>query len=205
MTFQPATPEAWDAIASPIRLEILQTLEGLGPCSIPTLAELLGRRPEGLYHHMRLLLKVGAVFEVESEKRGRRPERRFAMNGPMDFSGPLEPGPSGAIEGLSRLCGSITRAAERQLSAALATFEGRELGELGGFSLRSESARLSPQGIRDLERITGELRELFERERAAALNANDDEPRRLHHAAWVSHPRGLEDDEPTDRGCGPTD
>jgi predicted transcriptional regulator len=59
------------ALASPLRQELLDVLETSGPSSIAQLAERLGRAPDSLYFHIRRLLKIGLVVEVERRQVGR--------------------------------------------------------------------------------------------------------------------------------------
>lgn len=59
------------ALIAPTRQEIVDALESAGPSSIARLADLLGRRPDGLYHHIRHLERVGLVKEVERQQEGR--------------------------------------------------------------------------------------------------------------------------------------
>src|ERR1043166_5091224 len=48
-------------LASPVRLSIVHTLEGIGPCSVATLARVLGVAPDSLYYHLRLLERRGLI------------------------------------------------------------------------------------------------------------------------------------------------
>ena len=54
------------ALASPTRQEIIDTIESNGPSTVSRLGALLGRAPETLYHHIRILLRVGLVCRVEA-------------------------------------------------------------------------------------------------------------------------------------------
>ena len=53
------------ALAAPTRQEILDTLESNGPSTVARLGALLGRAPDSLYHHIRILVKVGLVRRVD--------------------------------------------------------------------------------------------------------------------------------------------
>jgi DNA-binding Lrp family transcriptional regulator len=54
-----------------MRQELLDVLEAAGPSAISELAERLGRAPDSLYFHVRELVRVGLVVEVERRKVGR--------------------------------------------------------------------------------------------------------------------------------------
>ena len=59
------------ALASPLRQDLLDVLETAGPLSIAELAERVGRPADSLYVHVRELLRVGLVVERERKKVGR--------------------------------------------------------------------------------------------------------------------------------------
>lgn len=51
------------AIISPARDEILDAVAANGPSTVGDLGEFLGRKPDSLYHHIRVLRKVGLLLE----------------------------------------------------------------------------------------------------------------------------------------------
>lgn len=59
--FQITRPAATRALASATRQEIVDVLSSAGPCTVSKLADLLGRRPDALYFHLRSLERVGLV------------------------------------------------------------------------------------------------------------------------------------------------
>lgn len=61
-------PAQLRALASPLRQELLDVLESIGPCGIAELAAPLGRTADALYFHVRRLQKVGLVVEVERRR-----------------------------------------------------------------------------------------------------------------------------------------
>jgi DNA-binding MarR family transcriptional regulator len=52
-------PSQIRVLASAIRQDVLETVEALGSCTIKELAECLGRRPDALYYHVRVLSRAG--------------------------------------------------------------------------------------------------------------------------------------------------
>ncbi|MBX3379245.1 MAG: helix-turn-helix transcriptional regulator [Phycisphaeraceae bacterium] len=54
-------PAATRALVSATRQEIVDALSSAGPCTVAKLADLLGRRPDALYFHVRALQRVGLV------------------------------------------------------------------------------------------------------------------------------------------------
>jgi predicted transcriptional regulator len=65
------------ALTSAARQEILDVLTQMGTVSIAEMAATLGRPPDALYYHMRILLRAGLVEEVGSRPTDRRPEKLF--------------------------------------------------------------------------------------------------------------------------------
>lgn len=54
------------ALASPVRLAIVDVLEGVGPCSVAALARILCTPPDGLYYHLDILERRRLVRRVRS-------------------------------------------------------------------------------------------------------------------------------------------
>ena len=59
-------------LTSPIRQEIVDAIAASGAMSIADLARHLGRAADGLYFHVRALLRVGLLVEQSSIRRGKR-------------------------------------------------------------------------------------------------------------------------------------
>ena len=66
--------ERMQALCSPARQEILDTLQILGPCSISQIAAHLGRPADSLYYHVRKLGEVGLLRESGTRRARRREE-----------------------------------------------------------------------------------------------------------------------------------
>ena len=76
-------------LASPVRQEILDALTAMGPSSAAELGSRLGRAPDSLYHHLRLLVRSDLVVEHGRRRTTYRTEviyapvrlaRRFTAN-----------------------------------------------------------------------------------------------------------------------------
>jgi DNA-binding transcriptional ArsR family regulator len=65
------SPAALKALASPLRQEIVDIIDGTGPITIAEIAHHLGRAPDSLYFHLRVLLKTGLVVEAERRMVGK--------------------------------------------------------------------------------------------------------------------------------------
>lgn len=74
-------PKQWQALLSPVRLEIVGHLELYGPSSIAEVAFELGRTPHSLYHHFRTLVEV-QIVQVEGIRRsGARDQAVYSLRG----------------------------------------------------------------------------------------------------------------------------
>lgn len=71
----------WNAINSPVRVEMLVFLLMAGPCSIRELSSLMDRPADGLYHHMRKLVGAGIVVESGTRKAGTQTESVYQTVG----------------------------------------------------------------------------------------------------------------------------
>ncbi|MBL8746207.1 MAG: helix-turn-helix transcriptional regulator [Phycisphaerae bacterium] len=73
------TDDQWEALASEPRHEIMQFLGAIGPASIAELAHAMNAPPDGLYHHVRKLLRAGLIRSVGPRHTGRRPEAVYDL------------------------------------------------------------------------------------------------------------------------------
>lgn len=122
------TPDQIRALRSAARQEIIDTLQAIGTATVPELAERLGRRPDGLYYHVKALLDVDLVRVVASRKNGRHVETVYATCAP-DSSLHLHYAPEDAenTEAITELVDSMTRAAARDFRAGFSA-PGAEVG-----------------------------------------------------------------------------
>jgi DNA-binding transcriptional ArsR family regulator len=66
-------PEALDALAHPVRLELINYLMSSGPATASACARAVGDSPSNCSYHLRALAKIGLVGEVASEDGRERP------------------------------------------------------------------------------------------------------------------------------------
>ena len=119
--------EVLRALASPVRMEILTSLGGVGQASIAELARLLGRAPTSLYHHVDQLVQRGLVVEAGTRPRGANDERLFRLA--ADEVGLRhDPGDTERAEAIADAVASNLRAAERDFRASLVDGVGRVRG-----------------------------------------------------------------------------
>ena len=71
------SPAAWRAILSPVRREIVEAMQELGPCPIADVAAASGRPADALYRHVSILVKAGFLVDAGTRKGKRNPERLY--------------------------------------------------------------------------------------------------------------------------------
>ena len=120
-------PSEIAAVISPIRLEILDVLAGMGPASVPDVAATLGRAPDSLYYHFKALARCGLVVPVGERRRGRHREALYETVA-RDMRLKYDPSSPANVRGVSRIAGSMLRLAHRDFRRALAAGDARVEG-----------------------------------------------------------------------------
>jgi predicted ArsR family transcriptional regulator len=115
------------ALASSVRQDIVDILAAIGPATAPEIARSLGRRPDGLYFHLRLLSRVGLLRE------GRRANGAGRMVATYDVPGrPLriryDLSDRGGARAISRVTASMLRTANRGFARAASKGAARVTG-----------------------------------------------------------------------------
>lgn len=72
-------PKAWSVLIAPVRLEIVEAMRMIAPCSIAEVAETLDRPADTLYRHIEKLKRVGAVVDAGTRRAGRRLEQVYDL------------------------------------------------------------------------------------------------------------------------------
>ncbi len=94
----------------------MDALESNGPCSVRELAILLGRRPDALYYHLRVLREAGLLAQFAPEESG---EGGFAVDvlfRPLHIH--YELSDRANREGVCRVVGAMARSAQRHFRHA---------------------------------------------------------------------------------------
>lgn len=116
-----SSPETWRLMVAPARLEILEGLRALSPCSLAELAELLDRPADALYRHIELLKQAGIVLDAGYRKSGRHIERLVDLTaddyqvGFDDATGKSEQ--AALNETVANYARALTRAVQRSAEA----------------------------------------------------------------------------------------
>jgi DNA-binding transcriptional ArsR family regulator len=105
-------------LASPTRIEIVDTLEAIGNAvTVAELAVALGRPADGLYYHLRQLADGGLV-EEEAAPDGRRYRSRTRKGDRLRLR--YKPGATANADAVGRVAASVLRVAGRDFARALA-------------------------------------------------------------------------------------
>jgi len=180
------TKAQFEAVASPLRLGMIECLHAIGPASVADLARRLDRPADGLYHHIRRLLSAGLIREAGSRPALRHPERLYDA---AAHSIRFPPGHTAGAEDVARIWRLLSTGAERSLLSALRAGRARFQGPHRNTSLRVETARLSREDLTQVRRHLDEIRAIFEGARDRH-EAHRDEPRSgsLHSLTFMLTP-----------------
>jgi DNA-binding transcriptional ArsR family regulator len=150
------------ALASPVRVAIIDALEAGGPLTIADLGSCLGYPPDGLYYHLRALERFGLVTRVDQD----------AVNGAARFDVPGRPvtllyklADARRRTATAKLVSTILRRAERSFRRAYAPGHARADGPHRNLRAGRRTAWLKPAELAALNRALESIHTLFERGR----------------------------------------
>jgi Fe-S cluster assembly scaffold protein SufB len=176
------------ALASPIRQEIVDTIESLGgDAAVVDIAAQIGRAADGLYYHLNQLVKAGVLLESESDERGRRYRTR-AKRGQrvlLDYG----KGSRADADALSKLAGTLLRTAERDFVRASGEGNGVSAGDQRDLWIARSKGWVSSAELRTINRLLAQLSKVLHRARSAQRD-------RMVSLSWVLAPV---DDQPLRR------
>ncbi|MHB1328674.1 MAG: winged helix-turn-helix domain-containing protein [Gemmatimonadales bacterium] len=148
------------ALESPVRQEVVDTIQATGPCSALEIAELMGRPADALYYHIRRLTAVGLLVPLEVRRRGRRDETVYDLAGhPLVLKYPTHR--DALTHPLNRLVRSMLRTAERDFRTAVASEDTERVGPLRNLWASRRYAWLSAADLRRVNRTMDELIDLL--------------------------------------------
>lgn len=159
------TDAQWEALSSPRRVEMVQTLQSRGPLALAEVAHLLDAAPDGLYHHARLLERAGLIRAVASRRVGTRTERLLDVTAER-LRLDVDVVEDRNSDRLLRLLGVYARRAERHLRAALAVRSGRLDGPAPDIVVHADAAWLDDEDLARVTQLLDELRSIFEHGRS---------------------------------------
>ena len=144
------------ALESPMRQRIVATLEDRGPSTVAEIAEDMGRIPESLYYHVRMLVDVELLVVCDQRGAGRRQEAVYRSVAPvlrLDY----ENRDDDWNRGLERAASAYLRAAGRQYAEALTSPEVRRSGDRREVRVMQINVRLGEEALAEVHRRMDEL------------------------------------------------
>lgn len=149
------TPWQIRTVMHPLRMDILECLQGDGPDSIAGLAAKLDRPANSLTYHVRLLEKAGAVVERGSRRVGRRSEAVYDAASPRIAIG-ANPRRPAALRAAAFSSTAVCRMADREIRHALASGlvqRGAPLGRRHKTWLTEKDAAAVHKKLQAIERL----------------------------------------------------
>jgi DNA-binding transcriptional ArsR family regulator len=148
------------AIASPSRMEIIGALRMHGPRSIRELAAQLDRPADGLYHHVRTLLKAGILVERGQRKVGRRTEVVYELTAER-IAGRLDPKSAQSKAAAVRAGSAALRLAHREFRTAIENDALTLTRGLPNIRVSRQKVWLTDKGLVELHRLLGQVEQLL--------------------------------------------
>jgi hypothetical protein len=149
------------SLSSPIRQEIVDTVNALGTCSVPEIAAALGRPADALYYHVRALRKSGLLVSAGKRQNNRhvealvRPPTRRVMR--LQYA----PDDPGNVTEVNRIVRGMLRGAgrdfERGFQPSLATVHGKRRN----LNASRQKAWLAPEELAEVNQLLGRLQQIF--------------------------------------------
>lgn len=151
-----SSPSQWRAIASSVRLQIVDRLRMLGPSPVPRIAEALDRPADGLYHHIRILERAGIIRKVGEERIATRMQAVYSIAA-KDVRLPIERSDAKTAGQLIRVTGSLFRTAERGVAAALRAGGLNRTGPQRDLWCRIHTVKIDSTRLARLNALLGEI------------------------------------------------
>jgi DNA-binding transcriptional ArsR family regulator len=168
-----------ELLASPTRIELVDTLEALGgEASVAELAAQLGRPADGLYYHLRQLARGGLLIE-EATAAGRRYRTRTARGERLRLR--YKPGKTANAKAVSGVAASVLRVAGRDFKRAIADAEAVAEGPLRELWAARNKGWVGDTELAEINRLLMRLNVLLRRPRTTARN-------RLIALSWILAP-----------------
>jgi DNA-binding transcriptional ArsR family regulator len=148
------------ALASPLRMELIGALRAHGGASIREIAAELDRPADGLYHHVRKLVKAGIVVERGQRKVGRRMEAVYALSAER-FAGRLDPTSAPSKRTAIGAGTAAIRLAAREFKAAVETDAMTLTKGLPNLRASRQRTWLTDEGLVRLHRLLAQIERLL--------------------------------------------
>lgn len=144
-----------------MRQDIIEALESSGPCTIRELARLVGKRPDALYYHVRVLRRFGLLVEVAPRREGGREDACVdVLRKPLNIH--YAPESRSNRNAVLALAATITRNANRRFARAFDSGIAVVGGEERNLWAARKQGWLAADDLRRLNRLLREVLVLFE-------------------------------------------
>jgi DNA-binding transcriptional ArsR family regulator len=111
-------PDQLELLVSPVRQDILDSLESMGPSSVFELSRAIGLSADALYYHMKKLVAVGLILEHSTRPSDRRDESIFALPA-RTMRLRYDPANSAQTQSVSKIVNSMLRSAGRDFQTGM--------------------------------------------------------------------------------------
>ncbi|MEL6339440.1 MAG: helix-turn-helix domain-containing protein [Myxococcota bacterium] len=170
------------ALVSPVRQELLDTVQALGKASAAELASELGRPADGLYYHLKALVRARLLHVCAHRGEGRSREAVYSTLNPGTRLGlRYDPSDSENVAAVSATVHSMLRVTGRDFERTFTP----ELAVVDGPRRNLWAARsvgwLDDEELEDVHALLAELRQILERPRRSPRQ-------RLHSFTFVITP-----------------
>jgi DNA-binding transcriptional ArsR family regulator len=172
-------PREIELLASPTRIEIVDTLESLGgEASVAELAAQLGRPADGLYYHLRQLAEGGLLVETATPE-GRRYRTRMPEGERLRLR--YKPGKNANAKAVGDVAASVLRVAGRDFKRAIADPDAVAEGALRELWAARNKGWVGDIELAEINRLLMRINMLLHRPRTTARN-------RLVALSWILAP-----------------
>ena len=159
--------KAWEAILSPVRREVLESMQKLGPCSIADVARDTGRPADGLYRHVAVLVKSGFLVEAGTRAARRNVERLYDAAAD-DFAAPrvARRASSDERDTIVRTAEALAKSSIRAMRTSAAAGRIHCERDARNFFIMHFTSWLTPARFEELRALTRRMSAILERGRA---------------------------------------
>ena len=172
-------PKEIELLASPTRIDIVDTLESLGgEATVAELAAQLGRPADGLYYHLRQLAEGGLLVETATPE-GRRYRTRVPEGERLRLR--YRPGKNANAQAVGDVAASVLRVAGRDFKRAIADPDAVAEGPLRELWAARNKGWVGNAELAEINRLLMRINALLHRPRTTTRN-------RLVALSWIVAP-----------------
>lgn len=176
-----SNPRHWKVLVAPVRLEMIEAMRMIAPCSIAEIAVALDRSADTLYRHMAKLQAAQVVVPVGSRKSGRRTEQVYDLVADDFRVGFKDTTPRAANKAYNETVQSILKIASRTARDSAAACQLIGIGDERNIVGKIEHAWLSHADFVALRDILMRAKQFMDRRKGARDG-------RLYLAAFLAMP-----------------